>query len=420
MRSPFLNGRVGAGSARQRLRQKPPSPPFSLPQLLQPVGVDAFFSRYYEREALVIQRERPGYYDGLLSLQTLDDLIGGTALSSDEIIVADHSRNIQPADYQRDDESVDAVRVHRLFDEGATITLRQLQRRVPALAKLCRSVEQRLSCACQTNVYFTPANAQGFEIHHDTHDVFILQLAGSKRWQTYEPGLRLPLPGQRYFWNTLSAGPPVSAFTLNPGDLFYCPRGIPHDAQSAQEASVHISLGARVSTWAELMVEILADVALRDPAFRASLPPDFASRDVPAQVMDTKLRDLYARLQQQARPHHVLGQLAERFVDDHPAQLSGQAATLRQAVSLTLESTVGVRPGLIYRIFEHRGKVTLLCNSRQIAMPGYAAPALSFALTSESFRIRNLPGSLTDSGKIVLVRRLMQEGAIISVTAERG
>jgi len=402
------------------LQQKPPSPPFSLTQLLQPVGLDDFLSRYYERETLVIHRERPGYYDGLLSPPTFDELLSGIALTSDEIIVVDHSRNIQPEDYQHEDESVDAVRVHRLFDEGATITLRQLQQRVPALAKLCRGVEQQLSCACQTNLYFTPANAQGFETHHDTHDAFILQVAGSKCWQTFEPALPLPLPGQRYYWRRPPAGPPVSAFTLHPGDLLYCPRGTPHDAQSAQEASVHISLGVNVSTWAELMVEIVADVALHDPAFRASLPPDFASRDIPAQAMDTKLRDLFARLQQQARPRHVLDQLVERFVSDHPAQLSGQAATLREAALLTLESRLSVRAGLIYRVSEQRGKVTLLCNSRQIVLPGYAAPALTFALTSESFRIRDLPGSLSDSGKIVLVRRLMQEGAIVSVTAEGG
>jgi ribosomal protein L16 Arg81 hydroxylase len=420
MKSPFLNGRPGAGSARRRLPQTPLNPPSLLTQLLQPVGLDAFFSRYYERDALVIHREQPGYYDGLLSLQTLDELISGIALGSDELIVVNHSRNIEPEDYQREDESVDTVRVHRLFDEGATITLRQLQRRVPALAKLCDGVARQLSCACQTNLYFTPANAQGLETHHDTHDVFILQLTGSKRWRTYPPAVPLPLPGQRYYWKTPPAGVAVAAFTLHPGDLLYCPRGTPHDAQSSQEASVHISLGAKVTTWAELMVEIVADVALRDPAFRASLPPDFASRDIPTQAMDSKLQDLFARLQQQARPRHVLGDMANNFIGEHPALLPGLAATLREAVSLTLESTVGVRPGLLYRVAGQRGKITLLCNSRQIELPVYAAPALTFALGSESFRIRDLPGSLTDSGKIVLVRRLMQEGAIVSVTTDGG
>jgi ribosomal protein L16 Arg81 hydroxylase len=367
----------------------------------------------------VIHRDCPGYYDGLLSLQTLDELIAVTALTGDEILVVDHSRNIQPEDYQHEDESVDAVRVLKLFDQGATISLRQLQHRVPALAKLCRGVEQQLSCSFQTNLYFTPANAQGFETHHDTHDVFVLQLAGSKQWRTYEPAVRWPLPGQRYYWKT-PPGPPVNVFRLQPGDLFYCPRGTPHDAQSLQEASVHISLGALVSTWAEVMLELVADVALRDPAFRASLPPDFASRDMPTQALETTLKDLFARLQQQARPRHVLDHLANRFVGDHPTPLSGQAATLRKAASLTLESRVGVRPGLIYRLAEQRGKVSLLCNGRRIALPAYAAPALTFALSSGSFQIQDLPGSLTESGKIVLVKRLMQEGAIVSVSAKGG
>jgi ribosomal protein L16 Arg81 hydroxylase len=420
MNSPFSNGRVSAGSARRRLQQKPPSPPFSLTTLLQPVGLDTFFSRYYERETLVIHREQPGYYDGLLSLQGLDELISATTLSCDEIVVVDHSRRIEPEDYQREDESVDTVQVHRLFDEGATVTLRQLQRRVATLGGLCRGVARQLSCACQTNLYFTPANAQGLETHHDTHDVFILQLAGSKRWQTYEPAVCLPLPGQRYYWKTPPTGLAAAAFTLHPGDLLYCPRGTPHDAQSVQEASVHISLGAKVSTWAELMIEIVADVALRDPAFRASLPPDFAGHGIPTQAMDGKLQDLFARLQQQARPSQMVEQLADRFISDQPAQLPGQAATLRAASALTLESAVGVRPGLVYRLSGQRGKVTLLCNSRRIALPDYAKPALDFALTSESFRVGDLPGSLTDSAKIVLVRRLMQEGAIVSMTTEGG
>lgn len=41
------------------------------------MGVDTFLARHYEREALVIHRERSGYYDGLLPLHTLDELLSG-------------------------------------------------------------------------------------------------------------------------------------------------------------------------------------------------------------------------------------------------------------------------------------------------------------------------------------------------------
>ena len=45
---------------------------------------DAFYSRYYEREPLVINRENPHYYGDLLALDTLDEIITATALTGEE------------------------------------------------------------------------------------------------------------------------------------------------------------------------------------------------------------------------------------------------------------------------------------------------------------------------------------------------
>lgn len=386
----------------------------SVSHLLQPIALTTFYSRYYEREPLVINRDNPLYYGDLLALDTLDEIITTTALTGEEVVIVDESRHISSDDYVREDDRVDAVQVQRLFGEGATISLRQLQNKVPSLARLCRSAEQQFSCGCQANVYFTPARAQGFTTHHDTHDVFILQLLGSKRWRTYTSAVPLPLPGQRYSWKT-PPSPPELEFTLRQGDLFYCPRGIPHDARSTDEASVHISLGALVSTWAELLLETIADVALRDPAFRVSLPPGYATGDVPPALLENTLKDLLTRIERQARPRHVLGSMAERFVAEHSALIPGQHATLRAAATLTLRNRVGGRPGLIYRITEQHNRVTLLCNARRMLLPAITAPALKFALDTPSFRVEQLPGSLTDSGKVVFIKRLMKEGAVVAL-----
>jgi hypothetical protein len=64
---------------------------------------------------------------------------------------------------------------------GATIILPQLHFRVPALATLCRLLERRFSQRFQADIYLTPPGAQGFGTHYDNHDVFILQVAGSKK-----------------------------------------------------------------------------------------------------------------------------------------------------------------------------------------------------------------------------------------------
>ena len=84
------------------------------------------------------------------------------------------------------------------FEEGATIVLQALHHTWEPLARFCRSLEQLLEHPAQANAYFTPRDSQGLAVHHDTHDVFVLQVAGENRWLVYEPALSLPLKSQRY------------------------------------------------------------------------------------------------------------------------------------------------------------------------------------------------------------------------------
>jgi ribosomal protein L16 Arg81 hydroxylase len=387
----------------------------SIEHILNPVPLQAFLSRYYQQEQLVIGRGRPSHYDGLIAAEVLDQMICASASTSEDVLVVDDCRDIDYEDYTRSDGVIDSVRVQQLFDNGATIILRRIHDRLPSVARLCRSAEQQFGCAFQANLYFSPPNAQGLSTHHDTHDVFVLQIHGSKRWQTYQPVVPLPLPGQRYYWKTPPEGQQVSGFTLHPGDLFYCPRGIPHNARATQGASLHISLGARVGTWAELLLEVVADVALRDPAFRAGLPPGYVTSAIAPEVLAKTMQELLARLQRQARPHHVLELMAERLIIDRPALIPEQGRTLQAAAALTPDTRVGARPGLMYRMSMQRNKVTVTCSARRITFPRFAASSLQFALCTASFLPTNLPGPLTEAAKLVLVRRLMREGLVVAL-----
>ena len=112
------------------------------------------------------------------------------------------------------------------------------------VALYCRGVEAALGWPVQANAYRTPASAQGFAVHHDTHDVFVLQVCGHKRWRIYEPVVEAPLKDQR--WSAADAdavGEPLHDITLRAGDTLYIPRGWPHEAASADEASLHITVG---------------------------------------------------------------------------------------------------------------------------------------------------------------------------------
>jgi hypothetical protein len=48
----------------------------------------------------------------------------------------------------------------------------------------------------QVNAYLTPPASRGLGVHHDTHDVFVLQVHGRKLWQVWDAAVPFPLGHQ--------------------------------------------------------------------------------------------------------------------------------------------------------------------------------------------------------------------------------
>src|SRR5262249_36490553 len=107
---------------------------------------------------------------------------------------------------------------------GSTLVLDRLHEREPKLARLCRGLEAEAGDRFPTNCYLTPPNGAGFTPHWDNHDVFILQVVGSKHWKVEKERRRLPGLSETM---TEEEGrvvrPGADSFTLNQGDLIYIP-----------------------------------------------------------------------------------------------------------------------------------------------------------------------------------------------------
>ena len=135
------------------------------------------------------------------------------------------------------------------WERGATIVLQGLHLHRPELGAFCRSLERTLGHPTQVNAYYTPRSAQGLPVHHDTHDVFVLQVSGEKRWLVYEPAFELPLRNQKYSAEMGGPGEPVHDLVLGPGDTLYLPRGWLHEALTSDSDSLHLTVGVNVVTW---------------------------------------------------------------------------------------------------------------------------------------------------------------------------
>lgn len=406
--------RPAGSSSETRHASVRPGAELSLEWLIHPVSQEVFFRDYFEKQPLVIQRRQPKYFESLLSLDEVDRVLTTLDRRYPDVILKNAKAEVSDEDYTVHGDALDVAKVYQLFGEGATILLAYLDTVVPALTRFARNLESEFSCPFQTNIYLTPALAQGAKPHYDTHDVFVLQVVNSKQWTMYGTPVELPLAGQDFDAAVHARGDPTLEFKLEAGDVAYIPRGLVHDARSGDEISLHITVGILRYTWTDLLLELVSDAGLSDPAFRRALPPGFARQKFDRVQARNILQGLLQKLSARAELDPVLDRFVDEFIASCPPLLRGQMAQMAALDRLTLESEVGARPGVLSYVRANAESISIDCYGRQITFPSHATEAVRFALGHPRFAVRELPGDLDDQSKLTLVRRLIREGLVIA------
>src|SRR5690606_17749297 len=73
------------------------------------------------------------------------------------------------------------------YRAGATVALQGLHLTDPGLARFANNLALELDQPVQVNAYLSPSSARGLDVHFDYHDVFVVQLDGTKRWRIWAP-----------------------------------------------------------------------------------------------------------------------------------------------------------------------------------------------------------------------------------------
>jgi ribosomal protein L16 Arg81 hydroxylase len=378
----------------------------ALARCVEPTGEAEFLADYWERRPLVVQRDEPGRYDDLLSEQELEHVVSSGGLRYPAFRLVKAGEQLSARDYTVDipwrptgfTGSVDVDRVLTEWERGATIVLQGLHLTRPELAAFGRSLEQTLGHPAQVNAYYTPRSAQGLPVHHDTHDVFVLQVAGEKRWLVYEPALELPLKNQKYSEELGAPGAPVHDLVLQPGDTLYLPRGWLHEALTSESDSLHLTVGVNVVTWLDAFRAALDECA-DELGFRRSIERGDA---------DDLVRLLHRQLSRDAVERRAREKLARtrRPIRD------GQLSQLRALEDVDSETELERRPTIV-ALSEANGSLVLAFDGKEVVFPAHAAEAVRGVLdVDEPFTASDLPGALDMDGRLVLIRRLVREGLL--------
>jgi ribosomal protein L16 Arg81 hydroxylase len=386
-----------------------------LDRLLRPISLPDFFDRYWERAPLTVRHHAPDYFHSVLSFSEIDRIISTLDLRFPEVRLVNSSADIANNQYVLPGNKINRTRLCQLFEDGSTIILNGLQDWIPSLAALCRGLEQELSSPIQANVYVTPRHSMGFKTHFDTHDVFVLQIEGSKSWTLYDTPIELPLRGQEFDPASHLPGEISSEFDLRAGDVAYVPRGLMHSAKSPDDYSLHITVGVLAYTWADVLTEALAALSLREPKLRKAICPGFAKTSFDRSTLEKLCEDLGRHCMQHMDILSAIDHFSEEFaLTRRPVSINQLSQTMNSR-DVRFDTIVGVRPDLICKVQEDLETVQLICYNNNVTIPGFAKEAIHFILAHPKFTPAEIPGNLDGPGKITLVSRLIREGILYVV-----
>lgn len=353
---------------------------------------------------MVVPRDDPGRFDDLLSEADVERLVCSTGIRYPAFRLVREGGQLDVGSYTADvrwrppfTKTVDVERVLAEWEGGATIVLQALHVNWQPLAGFCRQLEDALGLGVQANSYYTPRGSQGFAVHHDTHDVLVLQVAGEKRWLLYDPLLELPLKHQRYSRSLGDEGEPTDELVLRAGDTLYLPRGWLHQAETSETDSLHLTIGINAYTWLDAAREALAPLE-DDAELRRGLDGDEA---------DAVVEGLRAQL----APEQVERRKRRRFLDTRRPIREDGLTQLRALERLDVETLVERRSTVIADLEEDGEGVGLVFEGRELRFPEQArGEVVACFEADEAFRPSELPGELDGAGRVVLVRRLVREG----------
>ncbi len=276
-----------------------------------------------------------GDFSDLFSADAVDELISRRGLRTPFLRVAKEGSTFPDSSFTAPagvgatiSDQLDDTALWRKFADGATLVLQALHRTWDPVAEFNAQLSTELGHPVQANAYITPPQNRGFDDHYDVHDVFVLQIEGTKRWIIHEPVLPDPLRDQvwtdrRSAVADAAKGEAYIDTLLEPGDALYLPRGWLHAAQAQGEVSIHLTLG--IHSWTRYaLAEQLAQAALAllrdDPEMRRTLPlgvdgpageVDVVRERLAAAVADADSAPLFHRTRRgQGRPA-PLGPLAQ-------------------------------------------------------------------------------------------------------------
>lgn len=227
--------------------------------LISPLSIEDFLRSYHSITAYHSAGDSERFSD-LFQWTDVNDFLSNSRVGDDSINLVGNGRKVPFL-------SVEVLREQVI--SGQTIEIDNLQEVDPTIRAMCDACSAEFNTEVNINAYISHPAAQGFNLHYDLQDVFIIQTEGIKRWCVYEPTEIWPTRAKSDDLDPTSV--PYLEILLRPGDVLYIPRGHWHKAQ-AVEPCVHLTVTVPFTNGKSVLTHIIEEISHTHPIFRKDLP----------------------------------------------------------------------------------------------------------------------------------------------------
>jgi Cupin superfamily protein len=395
--------------------------------MLAPHNTAEFFTQHFEKLPLHVERNDPAYFDNVYSVADVEDsLVVGAREPENFALVKAGSPEIAEEDFTYERPSVrwrltgkgprrwiDARKVVNYFADGYTLIIKDAALFSARLQRFCNYLQRDLMAFAQPNVYITPPAAQGFQVHHDTHDTLTAQISGEKTWRIYEPIIALPLESQPFHSGTKVEGLKLlDEVRLLPGDTLYIPRGFPHEAKTSQTMSLHCTFAlapVRVTDVLDLALRIAGD---QDVELRHALPPAvLAQEDLATRLgefFESRLAQTFETPRMQVAVDIALNEL---FRLTRP-NANGAFEQALETFDIKPTTRVRIDDAVPYMVRQRGEGIELLIAGKVVAFPPICRAAFEH-LQRGPTSVAEMDPSLSPEHRTLLIKLLVLEGLVV-------
>jgi hypothetical protein len=389
----------------------------TLAQYLSPLTIDEFLDRTLLGGFVRIDGSSSAVRTGLLGPDPESVLLGAYQLAPR---LTFHSANptgpppslegvTGPADFQQ--------RITELHARRYSVRFPELRPLSPALDRLARALEVLLHQPVTVSAFWSRGGMRA-PVHYDDHDLLVLQLRGSKHWYVASD------PSELYnTWkglgSTLRDLGAHHSVDVHPGDLLYLPRGTWHTVD-ADSGSLHVSIGFTPLTVREAIIAAIDHLSDLDRGLRATLGARLAS-------------ELHGGRLERLRPAVLQGAAAllgacqtPGFIESALQWRSGRAISALRPLAqappppLALDSELEHGELAFCHLTASPERIDLSYPGGHLYIHRGAQLAVEFMVNAPRFRVRDIPGEISDDIRLSLAERLVAVGLLRTPAARAG